>query len=331
VEVVKGRGDVADNLAMKMRELDELQAIWSTWLHTWCLDRSELAESFRAARELTEELELFIPGLDPPPIPARRVSSPGLRRGARARAASYRTRPRLAGIVSPHTRGTVLPRLVGLLRAGRHHRGGPAPGPHPLGEPGPRPCRGEMQALTACEESDPWWGPGPHGEDPGSDLAPDRLTPGIAPPAVGTAPVRWSFASVRSPASACGSTSPSCSSSPGPSWQGMLTGSVAAAIEGVGLLLRRVPCVVLHELGHAFMARRYGIRTRDIVLLPIGAWRGSSGCPRGRARRSRRAGGPARERRDRRGPHTRAVESRSLLPRERGSSCLTTLIRINSS
>jgi len=57
-------------------------------------------------------------------------------------------------------------------------------------------------------------------------------------------------------------------------WVGMMSwrsgqGPVAA-IEDVLFICTLFACVVLHELGHALTARRYGIPTRDITLLPIG-------------------------------------------------------------
>lgn len=47
-------------------------------------------------------------------------------------------------------------------------------------------------------------------------------------------------------------------------------GSLAAVIGGVGFFVALFTCVLLHEYGHALAARRFGIATRDITLLPIG-------------------------------------------------------------
>ncbi len=56
-------------------------------------------------------------------------------------------------------------------------------------------------------------------------------------------------------------------------WLGMIyyrQGGAEAAWQGTVFIVLIFLCVLLHELGHVFAARRYGVATRDVTLWPFG-------------------------------------------------------------
>ena len=53
-------------------------------------------------------------------------------------------------------------------------------------------------------------------------------------------------------------------------FQAYTTGGPSAALDRTLFIVALFACVTLHEFGHILVARRFGVRTPDVILLPIG-------------------------------------------------------------
>ena len=158
------------------RALDEVQASLADLAHRVVLDPGNSLDLDLRDRllDLIDELELFIPGLEPPADPnaARQLA-------AAAAAALAHGRPRIAlarslrGLsYAPHyaelcyLASSACFELAATTEAVRLLA-------HTLWvNPGHARARGEMEALSACDDRDAWWSPdeGP-GEDSGGERA----------------------------------------------------------------------------------------------------------------------------------------------------------------